>query len=77
MLYKKFKIIAGVRRDGVILYSINMNVLIKHLESTKFRCVINGVYFGCFFCMLMILCCSALQSIRNFCESFAEAIDKI
>ena len=39
-----------VRQGGVIspiLFSMYRDVLIKHLEFTKFGCVINGVYFGC------------------------------
>ena len=47
---KKFNETAGVRQGGVIsliLFSIYVDVLIKHLQSTKFGCVINGVYFGC------------------------------
>ena len=50
MLYKKIKVIGGVRQGGVIspiLFSIYMDVLIKHLEYiyTKFECVINSVSF--------------------------------
>ena len=79
---KKFKVIAGFRQGGLIspiLFSIYMDVLIKHLKSTKFGCVINGVYFGCILyaddIVLLSTSLSALQSMLNICESFAEAMD--
>ena len=56
-----------------------MDVLIKHMESTKFGCVINGVYFGCILyvddIVLLSTSLSVLQSMPNICESFAEAMD--
>ena len=78
---EKFKVIAGVRQCGVIspiLFSIYMDVLIQHLESAKFGCVINGVHFGWILyandIVLFSTPLSALQIMLNICENFDEAM---
>ena len=79
---KKFKVIDGIHQVGVIssiLFTIFMDVLIKHLKLTKFGCAINGVYFGCILYAddieLLSTSLSALQSMLIICKSFTEAMN--